>query len=154
MVKFCPICETRGTCVIAEHAIGGHENKAEALAVQQEILFGKWKEERRVDVEKGREVEGLEFEWKDEGIMESCEVREKWRASGKAIAERLAEKREEKIGRQKCDVCMLARSECVWPEVHFSRKLEWEAFCNEVCCAGMCWSCWSVCIGVCCVVRC
>ena len=124
--------------MIAEHAMGGHENKAEALAVQQEILFGKWKEERRVDVEKGREVEGLEFEWKDEGIMESCEVREKWRASGKAIAERLAEKREEKIGREKCDVWMLARRECVWAEVHFSKKKEWEAFCNEVC-----W-CWKV----------
>ncbi len=106
-------------------------------------MFGKWEEERRVDVEKGREVE--EFKWQGE-MMEASAEREKWRAQGKATAEKLAGAREEKIGKQKCDVCFVARSACVWPEVHFSRKKEWEAFCNEVCCAGMCWNCWSVCM--------
>jgi hypothetical protein len=137
MGKWCAICETVDKCVIAEHATGGHVDAERAKAVQKEILFGKWAEERRVDVEKGREVEGMEFNWAGE-MMEASGEREKWRASGKAIAERLARAREEKIGKQVCDVCFLARSACVWPEVHFSRKEEWEAFCNEVRMCGQC----------------
>jgi hypothetical protein len=142
MGKWCAICESVDKCVIAEHATGGHVDAERAKAVQMEILFGKWAEERRVDVEKGREVEGMEFEWVGD-MMEASGEREKWRASGKAIAERLAGAREEKIGKQVCDVCFLARKECVWPEVHFSRKEDWVAFCNEVCagvfaCVGKC----------------
>ena len=135
MGKWCEICETWSEeCVMpAVHV----RNAASGLAVRQEILFGKHEERRRVDVEKGRETK--EFKWKDEGMMESCEVRETWRAHGKEIAERLAVAREEKIGKQKCELCMVERRECEWPEVHFSVEAGNVAWCNEVglnCCSG------------------
>ena len=134
MGKWCEICETWiEECVMP----AVHVRNAARLAVRQEILFGKHKEQRRVDVEKGRETK--EFKWKDEGMMESCEVRETWRAHGKEIAERLAGAREEKIGKQKCELCMVERRECEWPEVHFSVEAGNVAWCNEVglnCCSG------------------
>ena len=142
MGKWCDICETKSEeCVHpVGHAVCGKGGSAQA--VRQEILFGKWQEERRVDVEKGREAK--EFKWRDEGIMESCEVRETWRAHGKEIAERLAGAREEKIGKQKCELCMLERRECEWPEVHFSVEAGNVAWCNEV---GGCWN-----VGMFCVI--
>jgi hypothetical protein len=137
MGKWCAICETWGEqCEMpAWYATAGGEM---VRAVRQEVVFGKWEEERRVDVEKGREV-GV-FKWLGE-MMEAGEERQKYRADGREIAVKCAGAREEKIGKQKCDVCFVARKECVWPEVHFSKKKEWEAFCNEVC-----WNCWSVCM--------
>ena len=67
-----------------------------------------------------------------------------WGAHGKAMAEQLAGAREEKIGWEKCEICMVWRSECEWPEVNFSKQAKWVAFCNEVRfargdCGGMCW---------------
>ncbi len=129
MGKWCAICETRsGQCVMpAGHALCG--NDAEGLARRQEILFGKWEEERRVDAEKGRETK--EFQWQGQA-MEESEARTTWRAHGKGVAVQLAAAREVRIGRQKCDVCMVARTGCEWPEAHFSERTEWVAFCNEV----------------------
>lgn len=126
MGKWCEICETRWEqCMMP----GGHALCGNGV-VRQEILFGKHEEQRRVDVEKGRETK--EFKWNDEGMMQSCEVREKWRAHGKAMAERLAGAREERIGKQKCGMCMVERRECEWPEVHFSLEDGNVAWCNEV----------------------
>ena len=137
MGKWCEICETWSEeCV---HPVGHAlcRKGGRAQAERQEILFGKHEEQRRVDVEKGREAK--EFKWRDEGIMESCEVKEKWRAHGREIAERLAGAREEAIGKQKCELCMVERRECEWPEVHFSVEAGNVAWCNEVglnCCSG------------------
>lgn len=129
MGKWCAICET---CVEKCEKPEWHGTGKEMQAVRQEVVFGKWEEERRVDLEKGREVG--EFKWRGE-MMEAGEEREKYRAHGREIAVKRAEAREEKIGKMKCDVCFVARKECVWPEVHFSSKAQWVAFCNEVCCA-------------------
>jgi hypothetical protein len=38
MVKWCAICETTDKCVIPEHAMGGHENKAVAMVRQDDDL--------------------------------------------------------------------------------------------------------------------
>jgi hypothetical protein len=46
------------------HALYG--NDVEGLVRRQEILFGKWEEERRVDAEKGRETN--EFKWEGEMV--------------------------------------------------------------------------------------
>ncbi len=133
MGKFCEICETPGEkCEFPGwHGMAGaKEGNARGLAVRQEMLFGKWEEERRVDVEKGREVD--EFKWRGE-MMEAGEERDELRAHGRQMAQKCAEAREERIGKQKCEICMVGRSECSWPEAHFSRKKESVAFCNEVC---------------------
>ena len=66
-------------------------------------------EERRVDVEKGREVDG-EFKWKGE-TMEDVEERVAWLVDGKAAAETQVGARETRIGREKCEICMVTRTE-------------------------------------------
>ncbi len=131
MGKMCMICETGSeNCEMpAWHAMCG--NDAKGLQQRQEILFGKHEEQSRVDALKGREAK--DFPWTGE-MMEESEARATWRAHGKAMAQKLAEAREESISKKKCGICMLPRKECDWPEVHFSRKSEWVAFCNEVGC--------------------
>ena len=55
------------------------------------------------------------------------------------MTERLEGAREERIGREKCGICMVAREVCDWPEVHFSLEGGNVAWCNEVrknCCSG------------------
>ena len=134
MVKACTICdELCDKCVKPEwHAMSvGNQGNAHAMAVRQEILFGRWEEENRLDVEKGREVQHLDFKWQGQ-MMEPSEARATWRAHGKEMAVKLAPAREEKIGKQKCEICMVPRSACDWPEVHFSGQPEWLRFCNEV----------------------
>jgi hypothetical protein len=125
MGKWCAICETWGEQC---EKPAWHGTGKEVKAVRQEVVFGKWEEERRVDVEKGREVDV--FKWVGD-MMEAGEEREKYRAHGREIAVKVGEAREERIGKMKCDVCFVARKECFWPEVHFSKKKEWQAFCNE-----------------------
>jgi hypothetical protein len=78
---------------------------------------------------------GGEFKWQGE-MMEESEARATWRVHGKAMSVKLGTEREEKIGKEKCDICMVVWRECDWPEAHFSSKTEWVAFCNEVC-----WNC-------------
>lgn len=135
MVKMCVICdETCDKCEKPDwHGISGTQGNPQAMAVRQEILFGKWEEESRLDLEKGREVHHFDFKWQGE-MMQPSEARATWRAHGKAMAQKLAAARDEKIGKQKCQICMVARSACDWPEVHFSFDDNWVTLCNEVCC--------------------
>lgn len=128
MVRWCTICDKEDTqCVMP----GVHRrDDAKGRAERQEILFGMFEEERRVDLEMGREAR--EFKWKEQAALESVEWRETLREHGRAVAVSQAGAREAKIGRQVCDICMVARSACDWPEVHFSRQAFNVKHCNEV----------------------
>lgn len=144
MVKWCEICEVKEVlCALP----GVHQRRDKhGLAARQEIRFGMHEEECRVDAEKGREEST--FKWKGEP-MESGEAREMYRAQGRAAAELVAGAREERIGRQACEICMVERRECDRPEVHFSKKMANVAHCNEVS-VFECVGCWSVLgVGVC-----
>jgi len=134
MVKMCSICEV--TCDKCEKPdwhgmLSGNQANPHAMAVRQEILFGKWEEESRLDLEKRPEVEQNQFKWQGQ-MMEASDARATWRAHGKEMAQKVAVAREEKIGKEKCHICMVARSACDWPEVHFSGQPNWMRFCNEV----------------------
>jgi hypothetical protein len=118
-----------------------HVGRQAGWAVRQEILYGKHEEERRADVAMGREAR--EFQWLGEA-MAAGEEREKWRAHGWGVAAGLAVAREERIAKQKCEICMVERRACEWPEAHFSEKAEWVAFCNEVCWMRVMWWCGGV----------
>ena len=68
MVQWCEICDkAKEECAMASTHL---RTDAKGMAVRQEILFGKFEEQRRVDVLMGREAG--EFRWKNEVIMESA----------------------------------------------------------------------------------
>jgi hypothetical protein len=75
--------------------------------------------------------EARTFKWVG-AMMESGAERESLRAEGRAAAARQAGAREARIAKQLCEICMVGRSECDWPEVHFSREARNVAHCNEV----------------------
>ena len=102
---------------------------AKGVAVRQEILFGKFEEERSVDVLMGREARY--FKWMKE-MMEDEEERETLRAHGRAVAVAVVIQREEKIGTMTCDICMVSRMTCDNAGVHFSREHANVGYCNEV----------------------
>ena len=143
MGKWCSLCgEKEVRCAVP----GVHlPRDAEGLAVRQEMLFGMHEEECRVDAEQGREAGA--FKWVGM-MMESGAERERLRAEGRAAAVRLAGAREARIAKQLCEICMVGRGECDWPEVHFSRAACNVAHCNEVCWRVL--GCWSVleCVGM------
>ena len=108
------------------------------LAVRQEMLFGIHEEECRVDAAMGREAGA--FKWVGQAMASGAE-RESLRAQGRAAAARLSGAREARIGKQPCEICMVERWECDWPEVHFSRAARNVAHCNEVSWSvGVCWN--------------
>ena len=105
-----PVCEICGTNVSGCVMPGDHPGKdANGLAVRHEILFGNEEVERRVDSVMGCEVK--EFKWKGE-TMEDVEERVAWRVYGKTAAETQVGARETRIGREKCEICMVTRTEC------------------------------------------
>ena len=94
----------------------------------EEMLHGRAVEQRRVDVEKGREAKQLGYE----SVMEAGPARDVVRAAGAGYALKQAGAREARILGQRCDICWVPRSECEWPEVHFSMQDGWIEHCNEV----------------------
>ena len=122
MGRHCEICETHeAECDDARV----HLDRTEAgKRVVQEMLYGRWEEQRRMDLEKGREAMKRERE----SVMEAGAEREAARAAGAAYARKQAAARAAQV----CDICWKVRDECEWPEVHFSRRPEWIAHCNEV----------------------
>ena len=126
MVRHCVVCETPETQ--CDDRTVHFAKTAEGQRVVQEMLYGKWEEERRMDVQKGREVQQGEYE----SAMEAGPERDAARAAGAAYAVKQAEAREAKIMGKRCEICWVPRSECEWPEVHFSREEVWVAHCNEV----------------------
>ena len=126
MVRHCVVCETPETQ--CDDRTVHFAITAQGKRVVQEILYGKWEEEMRIDSQKGREVEEGQYE----SAMEAGPERDAARAAGAAYAVKQAEAREAKIMGKRCDICWVPRSECEWPEVHFSREEVWVAHCNEV----------------------
>ena len=133
---WCEICETGSeTCTM----VGMHLRLyAKGLTVWQEMLFGKFEEERRADVVTSREAR--EFKWVREMMTDRTE-RETAREQGRAVAVGMVSKREEAIVRMTCDVFMVTRKVCDNVGVNFSGKREDVVWCNEVRCSD--WSAWT-----------
>ena len=126
MGRHCEICETHEAECDDPRV---HLSRTEAgKRVVQEMLYGRMVEQRLSDLEKGREAMKRERE----SVMEAGAEREAARAAGAAYARKQAAAREARIMGQVCDICWRVREECEWPEVHFSRRPEWIAHCNEV----------------------
>jgi hypothetical protein len=126
MGKHCEIC---GTHAKECGDPGVHLSRSEAgKRIVEEMLHGRAVEQRRVDVEKGREAKQLGYE----SVMEAGAERDAARAAGAGYAQKQAAAREAKIMGQVCDICWRVREECEWPEVHFSQQDQWIEHCNEV----------------------
>lgn len=126
MGRHCDICETHEAECDDPRV---HLARTEAgKRVVREMLYGRMVEQRRVDVEKGREATKRECA----SVMEAGAEREAARAAGAAYAQKQGAAREAKIMRQVCDICLTERSKCERAEVHFSRQPGWIEHCNEV----------------------